>query len=132
MTVFSALLLAGVLSALALAVGGAVGMRLTSRVVEQRQRVATEWSGITVSQMLQCIVTLMPLGAAVVDTHRDVVYLNERAKELGLVRDRQLDDQAWRAARQALGGEDVEFDLSPRKRRPQVDPGYQCMGMPGC
>lgn len=64
MTVFSALLLAGVLSALALAVGGAVGMRLTSRVVEQRQRVATEWSGITVSQMLQCIVTLMPLGAA--------------------------------------------------------------------
>ncbi|CMR38181.1 Two component sensor histidine kinase SenX3 [Mycobacterium tuberculosis] len=116
MTVFSALLLAGVLSALALAVGGAVGMRLTSRVVEQRQRVATEWSGITVSQMLQCIVTLMPLGAAVVDTHRDVVYLNERAKELGLVRDRQLDDQAWRAARQALGGEDVEFDLSPRKR----------------
>lgn len=116
MTVFSALLLAGVLSALALAVGGAVGMRLTSRVVEQRQRVATEWSGITVSQMLQCIVTLMPLGAAVVDTHRDVVYLNERAKELGLVRDRQLDDQAWRAARQALGGEDVESDLSPRKR----------------
>ncbi|OSC42617.1 sensor histidine kinase [Mycobacterium decipiens] len=116
MTVFSALLLAGVLSALALAIGVAVGTRLAPRVVERRQRAATEWSGITVSQMLQRIVALMPLGAAVVDTHRDVVYLNERAKELGLVRDRQLDDQAWRAAQQALGGEDAEFDLSPTKR----------------
>lgn len=116
MTVFSALLLAGVVSGLALAVGIAAGTRLSPRVAERRQRGATEWAGITVSQMLQRIVALMPLGTAVVDTHRDVVYLNERAKELGLVRDRQLDDQAWRAAEQALGGDDVEFDLSPGKR----------------
>lgn len=116
MTVFSALLLAGVLSLLALAVGVAVGTRLSARVVRRRQRVATESTGITVAQMLQQIVTLMPLGAAVVDSHRDVVYLNERAKELGLVRDRQLDDQAWQAAQQALGGEVVEFDLQPGKR----------------
>jgi two-component system sensor histidine kinase SenX3 len=114
--VFSALLLAGVLSALALAVGVAAGTRLSHRVVQRRQRGATEWTGITVAQMLQRIVTLMPLGAAVVDTHRDVVYLNDRARELGLVRDRQLDDQAWQAARQALDGDDVEFDLSPGKR----------------
>ena len=91
MTVFSALLLAGVLSAVGVAVGVVVGTRLSQRVVERRHRVATEWAGITVSQMLQRVVELMPLGAAVVDTHRDVVYLNERAKELGLVRDRQLD-----------------------------------------
>ena len=116
MTVFSALLLAGVLSAVGLAVGVAVGTRLSQRVVERRQRVATEWAGITVSQMLERIVALMPLGAAVVDTHRDVVYLNERARELSLVRDRQLDEQAWRAAQQALGGDDVEFDLSPGRR----------------
>jgi len=116
-TVFSAVLLAGVLSVLALAVGVAVGTRLSPRVVERRQRVATEWAGITVAQMLQRIVTLMPLGAAVVDSHRDVVYLNDRARELGLVRDRQLDDQAWRAAQQALGGEDVEFDMQPGKRQ---------------
>jgi two-component system, OmpR family, sensor histidine kinase SenX3 len=115
-TVFSALLLAGVLSAVALAVGVGVGTRLSQRAVERRQRVATEWAGITVSQMLQRIVALMPLGAAVVDTHRDVVYLNERARELGLVRDRQLDEQAWRAAQQALGGDDVEFDLAPGRR----------------
>ncbi len=116
MTVFSALLLAGVLSFLALAVGVAAGTRLSARVVRRRQRAATESTGITVAQMLQQIVTLMPLGAAVVDSHRDVVYLNERAKELGLVRDRQLDDQAWQAAQQALGGDDVEFDLQPGKR----------------
>jgi two-component system, OmpR family, sensor histidine kinase SenX3 len=115
-TVFSALLLAGVLSVLALAVGVAAGIRLSSRVVQRRQRVATEWTGITVAQMLQRIVALMPLGAAVVDSHRDVVYLNDRARELGLVRDRQLDDQAWQAAQQALSGEDVEFDLQPGKR----------------
>jgi two-component system sensor histidine kinase SenX3 len=116
-TVFSALLLAGVLSALAMAVGVAAGTRLSARVVERRQRVAAEWTGITVSQTLQRIVALMPLGAAVVDRHRDVVYLNDRARELGLVRDRQLDDQAWQAALQALGGDDVEFDLPPGKRQ---------------
>jgi two-component system sensor histidine kinase SenX3 len=115
-SVFSALLLAGVLSAVGLAIGIGVGIRLSQRVVARRQRVATEWAGITVSQMLERIVALMPLGAAVVDTHQDVVYLNERAKELGLVRDRQLDDQAWRAAQQALGGDDAEFDLTPGRR----------------
>jgi two-component system sensor histidine kinase SenX3 len=114
--VFSALLLAGVASALALAVGVAAGARLAPRLAERRQRAATELAGITVSQMLERIIALMPLGAAVVDSHRDVVYLNDRAKELGLVRDRQLDDQAWRAAQQALKGADIEFDLAPIKR----------------
>jgi two-component system sensor histidine kinase SenX3 len=114
--VFSALLLAGVVSLLALAAGVAVGARLSPRAVRRRQRVSTEWTGITIGQMLECIVALMPVGAAVVDVHRDVVYLNDRAKELGLVRDRQLDDQAWEAAQQALTGVDVEFDLQPAKR----------------
>ncbi|TAM73023.1 ATP-binding protein [Mycobacterium sp.] len=116
MTVFSALLLAGVLSLLALAAGVAFGARLSPRAVQHRQRVSTEWTGITIGQMLECIVALMPVGAAVVDVHRDVVYLNDRAKELGLVRDRQLDDQAWEAAQHALTGVDVEFDLQPAKR----------------
>ncbi|WP_156657956.1 sensor histidine kinase [Mycobacterium kyorinense] len=116
MTVFSALSLAGVSIVLALAVGIAVGARLAPRVLERRQRVAAEWAGITVAQMLQRIVALTPLGTAVVDVHRDVVYRNDRADELGLVRDRQLDDEAWQAARRALaGGEDVEFDMQPAK-----------------
>ncbi|WP_163754435.1 sensor histidine kinase [Mycobacterium botniense] len=116
MTVFSALLLAGVSSLLALAVGLAAGTRLAPRIVERQQRMAAERAGITVGQMLQRIVALMPTGTAVVDAHRDVVYLNDRARELGLVRDRQLDEQAWKAAQQALAGDDVEFDLSPGKR----------------
>lgn len=116
MTVFSALLLVGVLSALALAVGVVAGIRLMPRVVERRRRVATECEGITVSQMLQRIVALMPVGVVVVDAHRDVVYLNDRSKELSLVRDRQLDGQAWKAAQQALEGDDVEFDLLPGRR----------------
>ena len=117
MTVFSALLLAGVLALLALSVGVAAGARLAPRVVERRQRSAAELAGITVAQMLQRIVALTPLGTAVVDSHRDVVYLNDRAMEFGLVRDRQLDDQAWQAAQEALAsGNDIEFDLLPKKR----------------
>lgn len=117
MTVFSALSLAGVLFLAALAAGITVGALLAPRVLERRQRVAVEAAGITVAKMLERIVALMPLGAAVVDRHRDVVYHNGRAKELGLVRERQLDDEAWKAARQTLaGGADVEFDLLPGKR----------------
>ena len=66
---------------------------------------------------LQHIVSLSPVGIVVVDTYRDVVYTNDRARELGLVRDRLLDDRAWVAAQRTLAtGEDVEVDLSPRRR----------------
>jgi two-component system sensor histidine kinase SenX3 len=117
-TVFSALSLAGVLFLLALALGVTVGARWAPRAIERRQRVTVEAAGITVAQMLERIVALMPLGAAVVDRHRDVVYHNGRAKELGLVRERQLDDEAWKAARKTLAdGADVEFDLLPGKRQ---------------
>ncbi len=121
MSVFSALLLAGVLALLALGVGIGAGTRLAPRVAERQQRAAAELAGITVAQMLERIVALTPLGTAVVDSHRDVVYLNDRAKEFGLVRDRQLDDEAWQAAQQALAtGGDAEFDLSPKKRAAAV------------
>lgn len=116
MTVFSALSLAGVLFLAALAVGVTVGVRLAPRALKRRQRAAVEAAGITVAQMLDRIVALMPLGAAVVDRHRDVVYHNGRAKELGLVRERQLDEEAWNAARKALADGAVEFDLIPGKR----------------
>ncbi len=111
-----ACVLAGGLAALAGTVGVAVGIKIAPRIIERRQRAAAEQSGITVSQMLQRIVALVPLGTAVVDTHRDVVYLNDRAQYLGLVHDRLLDDRAWQAAKRTLAsGEDVEFDLSPEK-----------------
>jgi len=116
-TVFSALSLAGVVLLAALTVGVTVGVRLAPRALERRQRAVVDAAGITVAQMLDRIVALMPLGAAVVDRHRDVVYHNGRAKELGLVRERQLDEEAWNAARKALAdGADLEFDLIPGKR----------------
>lgn len=109
--------LAGVVALLALAVGIVVGARLASRVLERRQREAAERAGITVSQMLAHIVALAPVGVVVVDAHRDVVYINKRAREVGLVNDRRLDDRAWLAAQQTLAsGEDVEVDLSARRR----------------
>ena len=117
MTVFSALSLAGVVLLAALTVGVTVGVRLAPRALERRQRAVVDADGITVAQMLDRIVALMPMGAAVVDRHRDVVYHNGRAKELGLVRERQLDEEAWNAARKALAdGADLEFDLIPGKR----------------
>ena len=58
--------------------------------------------------MLQHVVSLSPVGIVVVDTYRDVVYTNDRARELGLVRGRLLDDRAWLAAQRTLAtGEDV-------------------------
>ncbi|ODR09544.1 two-component sensor histidine kinase [Mycolicibacillus koreensis] len=116
MSVMFACVLAGGLAVLAGTVGVVVGIKIAPRIIERRQRAAAEQSGITVSQMLQRIVALVPLGTAVVDTHRDVVYLNDRAEYLGLVHDRLLDDRAWQAAQRTLAsGEDVEFDLSPEK-----------------
>jgi two-component system sensor histidine kinase SenX3 len=130
-TVFSALSLAGVLFLVALLVGATAGARLAPRALERRQRVAVEAAGITVAQMLERIVALMPLGTAVVDRHRDVVYHNSRAKELGLVRERQLDDEAWKAARQTLAdGADVEFDLLPGKGKRLV-PGRSGLSVHG-
>jgi two-component system sensor histidine kinase SenX3 len=116
-SVVSALLLTAGVALLALVIGVGVGVRLMPRFVERRQRRAVEQSGITVSEMLAHIVSLSPVGIVVVDTYRDVVYTNHRARELGLVRDRLLDDRAWLAAQRTLStGEDVEVDLSPRRR----------------
>ena len=119
MSVVTALLLVAVVAVLALVIGVVVGAGLTPRIAERRQRRETEQSGITVSEMLAHIVSMSPVGIVVVDTYRDVVYTNARARELGLVRDRLLDDRAWLAAQRTLAtGADVEVDLSPRKRAP--------------
>jgi two-component system, OmpR family, sensor histidine kinase SenX3 len=128
-SVVSALLLTAVVALLALVIGVGAGLRLTPMIIERRQRRAAEQSGITVSQMLANIVSLSPVGIAVVDTYRDVVYTNKRAKELGLVRDRLLDDRAWLAAQRTLAtGEDVEIDLSPRRRQPRGRSGLSIRG----
>ncbi|MGZ8801532.1 MAG: sensor histidine kinase [Mycobacterium sp.] len=117
MSVVSALLLAAIVALFALSIGVAFGLVVVPRLRERRHRRSAEQSGITVSQMLGHVVAQSPVGIVVVDTYRDVVYTNERAKELGLVRDRLLDDRAWLAAQRTLTtGEEGEVDLSPRKR----------------
>jgi two-component system sensor histidine kinase SenX3 len=114
---------------LALAVGAVFGIVLAPRLAERRRRRSVEQDGITVSEMLQRIVSLAPVGIVVVDTYRDVVYTNDRARELGLVRDRLLDDRAWTAAERTLAtGEDVEVDLAPVKR---LNPGRSGLSVRG-
>jgi len=128
-SVVSALLLVGVAALLALVIGGGLGAALTPRILENRRRRAAEQSGITVSQMLEHIVSRAPVGIVVVDTYRDVVYTNDRAQQLGLVRDRLLDDRAWLAAERTLAtGEASEVDLSPRKR---ANPGRSGLSVRG-
>ena len=125
----SALVVAGIVALVAVLVGIAVGIWLSPRLVARKQRAAAEQAGITVSQMLAHIVSLSPVGIVVVDTYRDVVYINDRAKELGLVRDRLLDDRAWLAAQRTLAtGEDGEVDLSPRKGAPTGREGLSVRG----
>ncbi|KKF00036.1 two-component sensor histidine kinase [Mycolicibacterium obuense] len=117
MSVSSALLLAAVVALLAVTIGVVFGVAAAPRLRQRRERRAVEQTGITVSQMLRHAVAQSPVGIVVVDTYRDVVYTNDRATELGVVRDRLLDDRAWQAAQRTLAtGEDIEFDLSPRKR----------------
>ena len=125
----SALIVAGVAALLALTAGIAIGAVLAPRIIERRMRAAAEHAGLTVSQMLQHLAHEAPLGIVVVDGYRDVVFMNERARELGLVRDRLLDDRAWLAAQRTLAsGEDSEVDLSPRKRATEGRSGLSVRG----
>src|ERR1700758_4252314 len=103
----------------ALVLGLVVGGGVMPRLAERNRRISAEQAGLTVSQMLQRIVALAPTGVAVVDNHRDVVFMNARAQELGLVRDRLLDERAWTAARRVFAGdEDMDIDLSPPRSTP--------------
>ncbi len=129
MSVVSALLLAAIVTLLALSIGVAFGVWWGPRLHERRQRRYAEESGITVSQMLVHVVAQSPVGIVVVDTYRDVVYTNERATELGLVRDRLLHDRAWAAAQHTLTtGADSEFALSARKPNRHTRAGLSVRG----
>ena len=68
---------------------------------------------MTVSEVLQRTVASAPVGVVVVDRLRDVVVSNDRAAELGLVREGLLDDRVWAAAQRTLAhGEHVDVDLA--------------------
>lgn len=113
MSVASALLLSAVVALLALALGAALTAVLMPRLRARQERRAAASSGLTISEMLAHVVAQSPVGIVVVDNFRDVVYMNDRATQLGLVRDRLLDDRAWAAAQRTLAtGDDVDVDLA--------------------
>jgi two-component system sensor histidine kinase SenX3 len=127
--VVAVLLLVALVSLLALGLGVALGLSLLPRITERRQRKSVDQDGITVSQMLQGIVSLSPVGTVVVDGYRDVVYMNDQARELGLIHDRLLDDRAWAAAQRTLAtGQDTDFDLAPVRRQ---NPGRSGLSVGG-
>ena len=67
---------------------------------------------MTVFTVIERAMETAPIGVVVVGTSRDIVISNQRATELGLVRDRVLDDRVWAAAQRTLATHaDVEIDL---------------------
>lgn len=128
-SVLSAFIIAGLCALAALTAGIAIGSVVMPRVAERRRRAAVLANGITVSQMLQRLVALAPVGIVVVDVHRDVVFMNDQAVALGAVKDRLLDDRAWLAAQRTLStGEPGEIDLSPRRNGPSGRSGLSVRG----
>ncbi|MEU3471321.1 two-component sensor histidine kinase [Rhodococcus sp. 05-340-1] len=114
MSVASAVLLAIAAAFVGYLVGGVLIPYLNTRHSERRR--AT--SGLTMSQVLDLIVLASESGIAVVDQFHDVVLSNPRAEELGLVRNRLIDDRAWDAALKVLAdGNPVEVDLSSKNPR---------------
>ncbi|RVW10135.1 sensor histidine kinase [Prescottella agglutinans] len=111
MTVVQAVLLA-----VATAVAGCiVGAVLVPRLAASRARRQQSQAGLTLSQVLDLIVRTSDSGIAVVDKFNDVVLVNPRAEELGVVRNRMIDDRAWVAATEVFEtGEQVEVDLTRR------------------
>ncbi len=105
-------------------VGGFVGGVLIPMLSTRQAQRMEETSGLTMSQVLDLIVLASESGIAVVDQFHDVVLFNPRAEELGLVRNRLVDDRAWVAALRVLEtGEPVEVDLStknPQRGRDRI------------
>jgi two-component system, OmpR family, sensor histidine kinase SenX3 len=93
--------------------GFAIAALVMRRRAERTPRGPDAAGVVTVSKVLQAVVSAAPLGVVVVDQFRDVVVSNRRAGELSAVRDGLLDDRVWEATQCTLDdGEDVEVDLS--------------------
>ncbi|MBY6413655.1 sensor histidine kinase [Rhodococcus sp. BP-252] len=114
MSVASAVLLALSAAFGGYLVGGVLIPYINTRHSERRRAS----SGLTMSQVLDLIVLASESGIAVVDKFHDVVLFNPRAEELGLVRNRLIDDRAWEAAQKVLeDGQSVEIDLTAKNPR---------------
>ena len=107
--------------ALMVAVAGLAGLGcglvISARWGRRRSGAATKRTGapaaMTVSEVLQGVVSAAPLGVVVVDPLRDVVISNRRAAELNVVREGLLDDRVWAAIQATLdSGADVAVDIA--------------------
>ncbi|SDI67078.1 two-component system, OmpR family, sensor histidine kinase SenX3 [Actinokineospora alba] len=75
-------------------------------------------AGPTVSDLVQRWVHSSHSGVVVLNHFGDVVIYNPRAEQLGLVRNRQVDERARKASELVLEtGDPVEIDLSPLESR---------------
>ena len=109
MSVTQAVLLAVVAAVLGGIVTVAVG-----RLVQRRAHGSDE-ADLTMFDVLDRVVHGASTGIAVVDKFHDVVLSNPRAEELGLVRNRQIDDRAWVAACRVLETrKPIELDLGAK------------------
>lgn len=115
MTALGYVLLALAAALLGLAMGVAIAPRLRATV--EASRAAS--SGLTVSEVLDRVVRSSASGIAVVDRFGDVVLSNPRAEELGVVRERRMDQRAWWAVQQVFDtGDPVVVDLTVAATRP--------------
>jgi len=95
-----------------LALGWAISAALRSRRRDlSPHRIGSE-AAMTVFDVLERAVSTAPIGVVVVGTSRDIIISNQRAAELGLVRERVLDDRVWTAAQRTLVTDaDIDIDL---------------------
>ncbi|GGC74569.1 sensor histidine kinase [Hoyosella rhizosphaerae] len=113
MTILQAL----VLALCAAAIGGIAGSLINSRLQSQAEGSREKEDSLTVSQVLDLVVTSSPIGIAVIDEYQHVLLSNERVEQLGVVRNHLLDERAWVATKKVFDtSESVDFDLSAKTR----------------
>ncbi|NUT96070.1 MAG: sensor histidine kinase [Saccharothrix sp.] len=109
-----------VLSIGALLIGGAAFLvgRATAGAKAQRP------AGLTVADLMAMVVQSSHDGIVVLNVFGDVVLHNQRAEDLGVVRNNRVDDRARRAAELSRqSGEVVHVDVSPlevKGRQPEA------------
>ena len=101
--------LTGVLAGLGL--GAVLGTRALPWRRERGRSIGNDGDP-SMSELLPWVVSAAPIGVVVIGTSREIVVSNQRAEELGLVRERVLDDRVWVAAQRTLiSGADGDIDL---------------------
>ncbi|SUE15109.1 two-component histidine kinase SenX3 [Rhodococcus gordoniae] len=81
----------------------------------QRRAHGSDDADLTMLDVLDAVVHGSSTGIAVVDKFHDVILFNPRAEELGLVRNRLIDDRAWIAATRVLESrKPLELDLGTK------------------